>query len=104
MKGYKLVFAPAFAEDLHETFSYIRITLDNPEATKRLMQEIDSAIMRLKDFPEMCPLCGEPLSVLGYRKLIVRSYILIYAVDYGNRTVSMLRCFYGRQNYLRFFR
>ena len=104
MKMYKLRFAPVFADDLQELFSYIALTLREPGAAKRLMKQIDTAILRLAEFPEMYPLCPEPLDVLGYRKLTVENYIIVYAVDHAAGTVNLLRCFYGKQNYLLFFR
>jgi len=100
----KLIFAPAFQEDLQEAFDYIEQHLTAPHAAHTLMREIDRAIMLLKEQPLLYPLCPEPLDVLGYRKIIVRQYILIYYADTAHQTVYLLRCFHGKQNYLDYFR
>lgn len=34
-----------------------------------------------------------------YRKAVIRNYVLIYKVDEKNRTVLLLRFFYGKQDY-----
>ena len=101
---YKLIFAPAFAADLQETFAYIETTLAVPQASRTLMQEIDRAISLLKEQPFLYPFCPEPLNALQYRKIVVRQYILIYYVDEAAQTVNLLRCFHGNQNYLHYFR
>lgn len=104
MMKYKLIFSPAFTRDLDNTFAYISQTLIAPQAAKKLMKEIDASIMNLKEFPEMHPLCQEPLDELGYRKIIIKNYVLIYFVDKSEKTVNLLRCFYGKSDYMKFFR
>ena len=92
---YKLVFAPEFARDLDSTFEYISHVLCADKAAKELMKEIDDSIM----YPE----CNEPLKSLGYRKIVVKNYILIYEVDDEKKNINLLRIFYGRSDYMRFF-
>ncbi len=103
MTKYKLIFAPEFIRDLNDTFEYISIVLKNESAAKSLMKKIDNAIVLLKDTPLIYPLCAEPLDIMGYRKIIIKNYIVIYWVDEQKQTVNLLRCFYGKQDYLRFF-
>ena len=101
--NYKLIFSPEFTKDLNDTFNYISLTLSNEQAAKKLMKEIDTAIMNLKTMPEMYPLSPEPLDILGYRKIVIKNYIIIYSIDKKRGEVDLLRCFYGKQNYLSFF-
>ena len=103
MTNYDLIFSPEFTKDLNDTFNYITLTLSNEQAAKKLMKEIDNAIINLKTMPEMYPLSPEPLDILGYRKIIIKNYIIIYSVDKKRGEVDLLRCFYGKQNYLSFF-
>lgn len=103
MANYKLIFTPAFVSDLNTVFDYISTALSNEQAAKKLMKKIDDSIMHLKTSPEMYPLAPEPLDVLGYRKIILKNYIIIYATDKKASKVNLLRCFYGKQNYFRFF-
>ena len=100
---YKLIFAPEFVKDLDEKFSYISQTLQAENAAKSLMKKIDDSIMNLKTYPEMYPTCNEPLDALGYRKIIVKNYVIIYSVDHSAKSVNLLRCFYGKQDYMKYF-
>lgn len=104
MTNYDLIFSPEFVKDLNDTFNYISLILTNEKAAKKIMKEIDNAIMNLKTMPEMYPLAREPLDILGYRKIIIKNYIIIYSVDKKRKNVDLLRCFYGKQNYLSFFK
>lgn len=100
---YKLNFAPKFIEDLDEAFGYISGTLFAPSAANALMKEIDNAVTSLKTMPYMYPECPEPLDSLGYRKIIVKNFILVYEIDENAKRVNLLRCFYGKSNYIKFF-
>ena len=39
------------------------------------------------------------LCAKGYRKAVIRNYVLIYKVDEKDQTVLLLRFFYGKQDY-----
>ena len=100
---YKLIFAPEFVKDLENTFDYISAILKVPNAAKKLMKKIDDSIIKLKEMPYMYPLCSEPLDALGYRKIVIENYILIYSVDEKSETVNLRRSFYGKRKYINFF-
>lgn len=101
---YNIIFAPQFKRDLEETFEYISNSLASPQAAKRLMSEIDSSIVRTADEPYLYPFCPEPLNTLGLRKIVIKNYIAVYYVNENTKSVNFLRLFYGRQNYLAFFK
>lgn len=101
---YKLIFSPQFEEDLDNTFSYIQNKLTAPQAAKKLMSEIDKRITAAAENPFMYPLCPEPLSEYKLRKIVVNNYIMVYYINDPERAVIFLKLFYGRQNYLDFFR
>ena len=100
---YKLIFAPKFSKDLDNTFEYISNILKANNASKDLMKEIDDSIMNLKNMPYVYPECNEPLKSLGYRKIIVKNYIMIYEVNEKKNNVNLLRLFYAKSDYVRFF-
>lgn len=100
---YKLIFAPEFSRDLDNTFEYISNVLKADKASKELMKEIDDSIMNLKSMPYMYPECNEPLKALGYRKITVKNYIIIYEVNEKKNNVNLLRLFFGKSDYVRFF-
>ena len=50
--------------------------------------------------PLMYETCHDPyLKELGYRKAVIRNYILIYKVNSETKTVYIMRLFHGRQDY-----
>jgi len=101
---YNLKFSYEAEKDLGELFEYIFLTLSAPQAAEKLLAEIERQIRDLTNHPFMCPLCLEsPMHTLGYRKLTVKNYIVIYGVNESEKTVNIVRIFYGRQDYARFF-
>ncbi len=36
---------------------------------------------------------------MGYRRAVIRNYIMVYKVDDAARQVTILRLFHGKQNY-----
>ena len=99
---YKLQFSKQAAADLDETFEYISAALKAPMAAQNLMAKIDRAIHQLTDMPEAHPLfADDTLQMLGYRKLVIDSFIVVYSVNKSNQTIAVVRVFYGRQDYLK---
>lgn len=101
---YKLIFAPQFSRDLDDAFQYISNTLSSPKAAQNLMAKIDKSISNTANEPYLYPLCPDPLNILGLRKISVKNYIIIYTIDEAKKEAQFLRLFYGRRNYLDFFK
>jgi len=76
--SYKLRFTPIAENDLDGIFRYISDHLTAPKAANNLMDDIETSIMRLRDFPYSgSPVTDDILSSRGYRKLIVKNYRVI---------------------------
>lgn len=102
--NYKLIFAPSFENDIDKTFEYISKNLNAPQAAKKLMADIDRKFSFAAENPYMYPLCFGQLSLLGYRKIVIKNYVAVYFIDENEKTVNFLNLFYGRQNYADFFK
>lgn len=79
--SYQLRYLPIFEQDLSETVHYISHELKNPEAALRLVNDIESAI--LKRLPN--PLAFEPYPSTRkrrypYYRIYVRNYVIYYVV------------------------
>lgn len=37
----------------------------------------------------------------GYRKALIKNYVLVYKIDEASKTISILRFFYGAQDYVK---
>ncbi|TCL37239.1 addiction module RelE/StbE family toxin [Anaerospora hongkongensis] len=98
--NYRVKFTPKAEEDLDEFYGYILGTLSAALAADKLMDHIEAAIMRLKEYPFSCQyVLDEPLKARGYRKLIVDNYLVFYLVEELDKEVVIMRILYGATNY-----
>lgn len=98
--AYKLIKTDSFLRDLDAVIGYIALTLENKAAAASLLEAIEKSYDGIEHMPLMYEACRDPyLKGLGYRKAVIRSYIMIYKVDEETETVYILRLFHGRQDY-----
>ena len=95
----ELVISPLAKDDMREIGDYISHELGNPVAAKHTIQRFHTAMMPLRQFPEM----GSPLLVPGtqgisYRFLVSGSYLIFYHI--GDTSVQIDRVLYGRRDYM----
>ena len=95
-KKYPIEYLPIAQNDLAEILEYIR--KDSPNAALKFLNDLDSIVAKLEDFP----LIGQTpkdirLEYLGYRMLIVGSYLLFYVIkkDY----IEIRRIVHGKRKY-----
>ena len=94
--AYKLVETALAQADLDAILSYLALSLENPAAATAF----EKCYAALEQLPYLYEQCRDPrLSSKGYRKAVIKHYLLIYRVDEAQKTVYVLRFFYGRQNY-----
>ncbi len=97
---YKLVISKLAHQDLESIVSYIAIQLVNPKAAGDFLDEVDKCYSYLKSKPWMYAKCQDKrLEKEGYRKVIIKNYVLVYKIDEESKTVNILRFFYGTQDY-----
>lgn len=86
--------------DLDQITDYLSIELCNPPAAYAFLDEVERVSDVLANTPELFPLCSDSkLAELGYRKAIVRAYILVYEIDADAEVVRILRFFHESENY-----
>lgn len=99
---YKLDITPAAIRDETEAVSYILNTLQNPSAAANLLEQIEKCYGILEDNPYIYSLCSDPqLSALGYRKVVIKKYVMLYKIDAAKRMVHILRFVYGPSDYIK---
>lgn len=97
---FQLKITPAAAHDLDQIYYYITNGLVAPQAADDLLDDIETAILSLGNFPYRCQYSqNEILRHKGYRRLIVHKYVVLYSVDEENKTVIVMRVFYGAMDY-----
>ena len=98
--AYKLVKTDSFQRDLDTAIGYIILSLGNKTAADSLLKDIEQCYDGMERMPLMYEACHDPrLRELGYRKVVIRNYIMIYQVEKDRETINILRFFHGRQDY-----
>ena len=78
---YKLVFLPTFEEDMNQAVDYIALTLNNPDAADRLLEDVLHAIHERLKCPEAFePWKSEKVRDQVYYRIYVRRYTVFYVV------------------------
>ena len=103
MDIYKVDITPMALSDLHEIFSYISKTLSSEQTAKNLMREIDKAISSLNEMPYRHSLSlDETLRDKGYRRILVKNYVILFLINENEKTVTVTRAFHGSMKYSRY--
>lgn len=95
---YTLEITESAERDLDRIVEYIGVRLANPPAALALLDEIDRVSESLRESPELFALCADTrLAERGYRKALVRAYILVFEIEVD--TVRVLRFFHSSEDY-----
>lgn len=98
--AYDLIVTDAAHSDLDDALEYISGRLANPTAAANLFAEVEKCYAQLRAFPFLYEACkDERLKSLGYHKVVIGHYILVFRPDEAARTVYILRFFYGGMDY-----
>lgn len=99
---YKLIVTELAHRDLDNIVSYIALQLANPKAAGDFLDEVTTCYGFLKNEPMMYERCQDRrLSKEGYRKAMIKNYVLVYKIDEDSKNVSIMRFFYSAQNYMK---
>ena len=98
--AYKIIETERAQQDLSDIVDYIIFSLENPSAAAALLDEVEACYDSLEQFPLMFETCRDPhLMSLGYRKAMVKNYLMIYKVNESSKIIFIMRFFHGRQDY-----
>ena len=95
---YKLVYLPIAKKDIEAIFSYITEILYSPQSALNLLESLENAILRLKDFPFSYKKFESHHNLsFEYRVLVVKNYSVFYVVN--GDTVEIHRVLYAKRNF-----
>ena len=98
--GYKISVTDLAVQDLDTIVEYISGELDNPTAASAFLDAVDACYEDLMSMPLMFERCRNPrLRDLGYRRDVIKHYVMVYRVAESEHTVYILRFFYGSRDY-----
>ena len=102
MAGYRIDVSEPAENDLRDIVRYISSQLSAPITAIEMMDTIEDAIVGLTKMPQKYALVtDERLASMGYRKLVVKNYIVFFTVNQRSRTIEVERILYARRNWLR---
>ncbi len=99
---YKINVSELAHHDLDRIVSYITVNLASPMSATNFLDQVEKCYNHLKHTPYMYAKCqNNRLEKEGYRKIPIKNYILVYKIMEEDKTVNILRFFYGAQDYLK---
>lgn len=103
MMKYRVDISEPAEKDLIDIVKYIASQLSTPLSAYHMIEIFEESMASLSNSPQRCPLIAdERLSQMGYRKLIVKNYIVFFSIDEKNKVVDVERILYARRDWLRF--
>ena len=98
-KPCKIKYTPLAREDLLKIFRYVALDLSSPQSAVKLLNDIEAAVLRLREYPYSSPEANdEYLAAQGYRTLIYAKYLVFYKVNTKKHLVIIHRVVYGSRN------
>lgn len=102
MASYKIAVSESAENDLHDIVRHISAKLFAPITALKMMDAIEESIGGLTDMPQKCPFVrDERLAAMGYRKLLVKNYVVFFTIDEQAKVVDVERILYARRDWLR---
>ena len=97
---YRLDISDPAEEDLDRIIAYIAEKLQAPKAASDFADEVFDCYDHLENNPYIFEECRDPkLKADGYRRAVIKNYILLYKVYEDENLVIAHRFFYGGQDY-----
>ncbi len=97
---YKRVVTEHAHKDLHNVLTYISHQLCAPQAAADFTDAVQKCYARLSRNPLIYSLCNdEQLAKKGYRKVLIKKYVLIFKVNEAKKVVTIYRLFHGAEDY-----
>lgn len=99
--NYTLHITSTAERDLTRAADYIEFTLKNPQAADHLLDEAESQIQALLNFPKKHPLASDKLlSSWGIRFTKIGSYLAFYIVSEETAQIIVVRFLYEKSDWL----
>ena len=99
---YELNVTELANDDLERIVLYISENLANKKAASDFLIEVEKCYDYLRSNPYIYQKCDEiPLSNSGYRKALIKNYILIFKVNEDEKRTTIYRFFYAARDYFK---
>ncbi len=97
---YRIDISEPAEKDLRDIVRYVSAQLSAPITALEMLQAMEQAMASLAEMPHRAPaVADERLGAIGYRRLMVKNYIIFFSVDEKAKAVDVERVLYGRRNW-----
>ena len=97
---YNITITDRADRELSDILEYLSVQLQNPTAATAFVEEVLSVYEALKHTPYMYELSHNlRLQRMGYHKVVIKNYVMLYRVDEQTQCVYVLHFFYGARQY-----
>jgi plasmid stabilization system protein ParE len=97
---YRLVISRQAHLDVDNITAYIAVKLRNPQAAARFLDDVEKCYLSVVKNPHLYILCPEePLRNKGYRRVLIKNYIVFYHIDEPENKIFIVRVIYGSRDY-----
>ncbi|MBU7007691.1 type II toxin-antitoxin system RelE/ParE family toxin [Phosphitispora fastidiosa] len=101
--AYKLVISKEAHKDIDDIVHYIAVELANPTAAASFLDDVEKSYIEVVNNPRMYSRCQDArLGREGYRKIVIKNYLVLYRIDDEAKKVFIVRIIYGGRNYPEF--
>jgi len=98
--AYKLQVTDRAESNIDGVLAYMRDTLKSPGAAKSFLRNVKKEYRTITGNPYIYALCAEEvLARKGYRRAVLRNYLLFYRIFEETKTVSVVSVIHGSRNY-----
>lgn len=95
---YKVVYLPTARQQLENAVMYIAVDLCAPDAAKKLADEVDETVQKLKEMPYRFPIYHTLYAMKHeIRFFPVKNYNVYYVVNEDTKTVEIWRVLHRLQ-------
>ena len=101
MEHYEVLVSESFHRDLTNIVYYLVHQLDAPLAASSFLTSVEKTVKSLSFMPYRFSLVNDPyLHHKGFRKCIIKNYLLFYQIREESRTIAIHRLLHAKQNWL----
>lgn len=98
---YRLIVSENYHRDIKNILHYIFHNLGSPSTALELLDEVENSLSSLSTLPYRFNLSDDAyLNSKGFRKCIVKNYVIFYKVFEDSKTVQIHRILHSQQNWL----
>ena len=100
MVQYRVDVSEPAEDDLRDIVRYISAQLVVPITAMKMIETIESALLKLSDMPHGYPIVrDERLASMGYRRVDVKSYTIFFTINEKEKVIDVERILYARRDW-----